>query len=66
MKLIKLVTVGLFTIALVAGPAAFAAEKSCCEKAKDASKECKHKCCVEATKAGKACEKCNGKKEETK
>ena len=66
MKLIKLITVGLFTLALIAGPAAFASEKSCCEKAKEAGKECAHKCCVEAAKAGKACEKCSGKKEEKK
>ena len=64
MKLIKMLTVGLFTLALIAGPAAFAGEKSCCEKAKEAGKECTHKCCVEATKAGKACEKCNPKKDE--
>lgn len=64
MKLIKILTVGLFTLALVAGPAAFANEKSCCEKAKADGKECAHKCCVEAAKAGKACEKCSGKKDE--
>jgi len=45
---------------------AMADEKSCCEKAKEAGKECKHPCCVEATKAGKTCEKCNKKKEEKK
>lgn len=64
MKLIKMTTVGLFVLALIAGPAAFAAEKTCCEKAKEAGKECAHKCCVEAAKAGKACEKCGGKKDE--
>ena len=64
MKLIKSLTVGLFALALIAGPAAFAAEKSCCEKAKAAGKACEHKCCVEATKAGKTCEKCNHKKDE--
>jgi hypothetical protein len=64
MKLIKSLTVGLFALALIAGPAAFAADKSCCEKAKAAGKECAHKCCVEATKAAKVCEKCNHKKDE--
>ena len=61
-----MLTVGLFTLALIAGPAAFAADKTCCETAKEAGKECAHKCCVEAAKAGKACEKCNPKKEEKK
>jgi hypothetical protein len=69
MKLIKLMVVTVFAAALLAGPA-FAGEqagaKSCCEKAKDAGKECTHKCCVEATKAGKSCEKCNPKKDEKK
>lgn len=40
--------------------------ETCCEKAKAAGKECKHKCCVEAKKDGKTCEKCNPKKEESK
>lgn len=66
MKLIKVLTVGIFALALIVGPAAFAGEKSCCEKAKADGKECTHKCCVEAAKAGKACEKCGGKKEEKK
>ena len=65
MKLIKLMAVTVFAAALLAGPA-FAAEKTCCEKAKEAGKACDHKCCVEATKAGKVCEKCNPKKEEKK
>lgn len=64
MKLIKLFAVAAFTMALLAGPA-FANDKTCCEKAKDAGKECSHKCCVEAKKEGKTCEKC-GKKEEKK
>lgn len=66
MKLIKMFTVGIFALALIAGPAAFAGEKNCCEKAKAAGKDCTRKCCVEAAKAGKACEKCSGKKEEKK
>ncbi len=66
MKLIKTLSVGFFALALIAGPAAFASEKNCCEKAKADGKECTHKCCVEAAKAGKACEKCGGKKEEKK
>ena len=65
MKLIKLFTVGVFALALLAAPA-FAGDKSCCEKAKEAGKECAHKCCQEATKAGKTCEKCNPKKEDKK
>lgn len=65
MKLIKLMVVTVFTATLLAGPA-FAGEKTCCEKAKEAGKTCDHKCCVEATKAGKTCEKCNPKKDEKK
>jgi hypothetical protein len=37
MKLIKLLTVATFVLALLAGPA-FAGDKTCCEKAKDAAK----------------------------
>lgn len=66
MKLIKMLTVGFFTLALLAGPAAFAGDKNCCESAKAEGKTCTHKCCVEAAKAGKACEKCGGKKDEKK
>jgi len=56
MKMIKSLTIGVFALALMAGPA-FAG--NCCEKAKADGKECSHKCCVDAKKDGKACEKCN-------
>lgn len=62
MKFIKLLTVTAFTLALLASPM-FAGEKSCCEKAKEAGKECTHKCCADAHKDGKTCEKCNKKDE---
>lgn len=65
MKLLKLAVVALFTSALLAG-AAFAGEKSCCEKAKAEGKECTHKCCAAAKKDGKTCEKCNPKKADKK
>ena len=65
MKLIKLLTVAAFAMAVLTGPA-FAADKTCCEKAKEAGKECAHKCCVEAKKASKTCEKCSPKKVEKK
>lgn len=61
MNITKLIAAAAFAFAVLATPA-FAADKTCCEKAKDAGKECSHKCCVEATKAGKTCEKCNPKK----
>jgi len=64
MKLIKLLTVGMFAFALLLTPA-FAAD-SCCDKAKAKGEECAHKCCVDAKKDGKICEKCNGKKSEEK
>ncbi len=69
MKFIKLITVALFAAALLASPAFSAekaADKTCCEKAKDAGKDCTHPCCVTAKKDGKTCEKCNPKKEEKK
>lgn len=65
MKFIKIIMVATFVMALLAGPA-FAADKTCCETAKDAGKECAHKCCVAAKKDSKVCEKCNPKKEEKK
>jgi hypothetical protein len=65
MKLIKLMVVTVFAAALLAGPA-FAGDKTCCETAKEAGKECTHKCCVDAKKDGKVCEKCNPKKDEKK
>lgn len=59
---IKSLILTLCASVLLAGMA-FAGDKSCCEKAKEAGKECKHPCCVEAAKAGKTCEKCNKKAE---
>jgi hypothetical protein len=79
MKLIKFLGVTACTLALLAGPAAFAADDNakdkadkklpaCCEKAKAEGKECTHRCCVAAKKEGKTCEKClnAGKKKEGK
>lgn len=63
MKLIKMITVVAFATALLVAPA-FAGEKTCCEKAKEAGKECTHPCCEKAKKDGKTCEKCNPKKDE--
>ena len=65
MNITKLLTAFACATALLMS-ASFAAEKTCCEKAKEAGKECTHKCCVEAKKEGKVCEKCNPKKEEEK
>ena len=63
MKLIKILPAAIFAAAMLVNPA-YAEEKTCCEKAKDAGKECTHKCCVDAKKDGKTCEKCNPKKKE--
>jgi len=65
MKLIKIMVAALFASALLAGTT-FAADQTCCEKAKAEGKDCSHKCCVDAKKAGKTCEKCNPKKDEKK
>lgn len=63
----KSITAILCAVAmLVSAGAAFAQDKSCCEKAKDAGKDCAHACCVKAKKDGKTCEKCNPPKPEKK
>jgi len=72
MKLIKILSVAAFALALLAGPVMADNDKpaekkqTCCEKAKAEGKECKHKCCVAAHKDGKSCEKCNPNKEDQK
>ena len=63
MKAIKSFTAIVAALAFLA-TVSFAAEQSCCEKAKAEGKECTHKCCQKAAKEGKVCEKCN--KKETK
>ena len=63
MKSIKSLTVALCALVLFAGMSIARAE-SCCDKAKAAGKECKHKCCVAAKKDGKVCETCNPKKKD--
>ena len=65
MKRIKTLVAVTCALAVLAGPA-FAADKTCCEKAKAEGKECTHKCCVAAHKDGKSCEKCNPNKEDMK
>lgn len=65
MKLIKTFLAALCISALLIVPA-FAAEKTCCEKAKAEGKDCTHPCCVKAHKDGKSCEKCNPNKEDLK
>ena len=69
MKMIKLLTVSAFALALCATPA-LAKDKHapCCVEAKKAKKECSHECCVAVQKDNKdaVCEKCGGKKEEKK
>jgi hypothetical protein len=62
MKAIKSLTTIVAALAFFAS-VTLAADKSCCEKAKEAGKECAHKCCKDAAKDGKVCEKCNPKKE---
>jgi hypothetical protein len=64
MKLTKILATLCCAFVLVGSAAA--ADKSCCDKAKEAGKECTHPCCVDAKKAGKTCEKCNAKKEDKK
>jgi hypothetical protein len=58
MNITKLLTALAIAFAVFAAPVS-AAEKTCCEKAKEAGKTCEHKCCVAATKEGKVCKKCN-------
>ena len=63
MKLFKTLIVAVCACALLTGTA-LAAEKTCCEKAKAAGKDCSHPCCVAAHKDGKSCEKCNPDKQD--
>jgi hypothetical protein len=65
MKLIKILSAFGCAVALLATPA-MAREKTCCEKAAAAGKDCTHKCCVAAHKDHKSCEKCNPNKEDLK
>ena len=65
-KTMKSITAIACAIAMFSSVAIAAEKKSCCDKAKEAGKECTHPCCVDAKKAGKTCEKCNPKKEEKK
>ena len=66
MKFIKMLTAVAFAFAVCASVASAQVKEikkgSCCDKAKQAGKECAHKCCVEAAKEKKICEKCNGEK----
>ena len=62
----KSITAILCAVAMLASAGAALADKSCCEKAKDAGKECSHACCVKAKKDGKVCEKCNPPKDPKK
>ena len=63
MNITKILTAATFAFALIAG-SAFAADQTCCEKAKAAGKECTHPCCVKAAKDGKVCTKCNPEKKD--
>jgi hypothetical protein len=66
-KIMKSITAILCALAMLASAGAvFAQEKTCCEKAKDAGKDCSHACCVKAKKDGKVCEKCNPPKKDEK
>lgn len=65
MKFTNKLSVIVCAVALLASPA-LAREKTCCEKAAAAGKECTHKCCVAAHKDKKSCEKCNPNKEDLK
>ena len=66
MKFIKMLTAVAFAFAVCATVASAEVKEikkgGCCDKAKQAGKDCEHKCCVEAKKDGKICEKCNGEK----
>lgn len=63
MKFIKMLTAVAFAFAVCASVASAQVKEikkgGCCDKAKQAGKECAHKCCVEAAKDKKICEKCN-------
>lgn len=65
-RTMKNLTALLCALAFLGSVAFASAEKTCCEKAKAAGKDCSHPCCVTAKKDGKTCTKCNPAKVEKK
>jgi hypothetical protein len=65
MKLPNWICLTVLALALSVG-ATWAVEKTCCERAAEAGKECRNKCCVAAHKEGKSCTKCNPQKQDQK
>lgn len=63
MKQIKSLTALACLAAFLVSVSFAAADKTCCEKAKEKGEKCTHKCCVQAAKDGKVCEKCNPAKD---
>ena len=62
MNITKLLLAGIFALATATSTYAAEGKKNCCEKAKDAGKDCAHECCVKAKADSKVCEKCNPKR----
>ncbi len=68
MKAMRLLTVFLFALALIAAPMwAADAKKPCCEaKALAAQKDCACACCKKAAQKGEWCKKCHPQAKEEK
>lgn len=68
MKFVKMMAAIAFMAAVCVATAEVKEIKKggCCDKAKQAGKECSHPCCVEAAKDKKICEQCNAAKKEKK
>lgn len=68
MKTIKLFSVAVCAIVMLAGSIRAADEKKpCCDATVEAGKKCEHKCCVTAAGKDKVCKKCHpAKKTEEK
>ena len=67
MKIIKLISLAIFTFSVLAGPVMAVDEKKpCCAATVEAGKKCDHKCCQKAAASGKVCKKCHPAKDERK
>lgn len=64
MKTIRLFSVAVYALAMLAGSLRAADEKKpCCDATVEAGKKCEHKCCTKAAGKDKVCKKCHPAKD---
>lgn len=64
MKSIKMFSVAVCALVMLAGSIRAADDKKpCCEATVEAGKKCEHKCCVTAAGKDKVCKKCHPAKD---